>query len=164
MIQLDKLRKFVSALEAAATMNPSLRTVDLQSIHKPTCGTPGCHAGLAKEALDILGVEPISDGYDFCAEAYRLSNYLIGEESAYEPAMSPRELHLCQWAKAHPTEWGSRYGEGMFTSGVAFNRESYTFPARDLVEWWQKVLERLEAKEPRSSKELGSVIPAQEEQ
>ena len=150
MINIDRLRKFVSALEAATTMNPSLRVIDLKSVEPPSCGTPGCHAGLAKEALDILGVDPVFDGYSYEAEAYRLSNYLAGEEAPYEILLPPNDLRLCQWAKNHPIDWGSMLGDYMFSSALAFNRENYSFPSSELVEWWRLVLERLEREQQRS--------------
>ena len=38
----------------------------------------------------------------------------------------------------------------VFSSALAFNRENYSFPSSELVEWWRLVLERLEREQQRS--------------
>lgn len=151
-INIGRLREFVSALKAVTFNNPRLETINMRSIGPPECGTPGCHAGAAMLALDLIGVpypSPIEDPpdrYDFEAEAARLSNFLFEGDSPWWIAQGePSETKLQVWAEQNPEIWGAENGYYMFSSPGAFGLPllEREFPISILVGWWGKVLERL---------------------
>lgn len=142
-INIPGLRLFVGALRQVVETLPEAKTVDLESINPPSCGTPGCHAGLAMLALDLLGVPDYSGGarhYRFRDQASRLSDYLLPAALHDDEGFTAIE----KWAQENLDAWGNHYGDGMFASAIAFGQESNEFPSTVIVDWWEAVLARLE--------------------
>lgn len=147
-INIDNLRLFVGALREVVDTLPEAEHVNMMSTMRPSCGTPGCHAGLAMLALDRLGVPsgPFGNRYSFSLQANRLSYYLMGmdpDEMIDDPMERPV---IAKWAHDNPDDWGCKYGLGMFSSGDAFNKYSDVFPSTVIANWWAAVLARLEKK------------------
>ena len=146
-INVPRLRLFVGALREVVETLPEAAVVDLKSVKPPTCGTPGCHAGLAMLALDLLGVEepPFHFGsYDYSFQALRLSNYLMDDKSDQpEPTTA---LPVSVWAEKNFDAWGGPFGLYMFASPSAFGVHENTFPSAVIVNKWAAVLDRLESK------------------
>ena len=143
-INIPNLRLFVGALREVVDTLPEAEVVNLQSISPPTCGTPGCHAGLAMLALDLLGVPDHSRGGRYCYEdqATRLSDYLIPEMPSFDGNLTTLQL----WSEANPDVWDGECGSGMFSSARAFGQPSAEFPSTVIVDKWAAVLDRLEKK------------------
>lgn len=138
---VNRLREAIEAMKAVVAERPELHVIDIDSTYMPTCGTPGCHAGLTKCALDYLGVPPFLSNYsdyEYLYEADRFARYLGFKEFA----------NLVDWAEYNPNIWGNSYGQFMFTSRRAFNEDSDTFPSKHIIDWWEGVLERLEVQPP----------------
>ena len=142
-INVKNLRLFVGALRQVVETLPEAAVVNLKSIRPPVCGAPGCHAGLAMLALDLLGVPDYSGGaryYRFGDQSSRLSDYLLPAVLHDDEGLTAIE----KWAQENQDAWGNYYGGGMFASPIAFGQTSYAFPSTVIVDKWAAVLTRLE--------------------
>lgn len=148
-IDIERLRRFVSALREVTSSSPASMEVDMTSTkHFSECGTPGCHAALAKEALDILGVESSRmPFYSFQEEGDRLGRFLTTGDPLRFDDRNGYENLVEEWARENPELWGNPYGDYLFCDGIAFAQEGDRFPAQVIVDHWVAVLERLEAAE-----------------
>jgi hypothetical protein len=130
-IKLDRLERYVEALKSVVADFPE---VDMHSLENPECGTPGCHAGLARMALKRCGVKR-GKWVDFSDEADALARYLFRLPRA-------TRITLDDWAGKNADLWGGGYGMFMFSSKHAFGQATNCFPSSVIAEHWAGVLER----------------------
>lgn len=136
---IKALRRAIEAMKEVTADCPELRRVNMINPYLPTCGTPGCHAGLLMATLDYLGYPSIEDevgDYCFEEEATRFAQYL-GFRG---------HIDLECWAFDNPEIWGNKDGDVMFCSSAAFGLKNNKFPSHHIIDWWKEVLQRLEAK------------------
>jgi hypothetical protein len=147
----NKLKQFVNALDA---LSDDVKDWDVAMIssNKPTCGTPGCHAGLIcivaqelPELQDIYMPLCLSESgrrgkrdnqYFFYVWSTALAIFLgfKGEED------------LEMWAAKNYKLWGNTFGRDMFLSQFAFTNGLYKkIKHRDIINHWKQVLKNIEA-------------------
>jgi hypothetical protein len=151
MMNKDKLKELVNALDA---LSDDVKDwgVAMISTNKPTCGTPGCHAGLISivakklpELQDIYMPLYLSESerrgkrdnqYFFYVWADALAEFLgfKGQEG------------LEIWAAKNYKLWGNTFGRDMFLSQFAFTNGLYMkIKHRDIINHWKQVLKNIEA-------------------
>ncbi len=150
MINKNKLKEFVNALDALSDDVKDWR-VAMISTNKPTCNTPGCHAGLISivakklpELQDIYMPLYLSESerrgkrdnqYIFYVWTYALAEFLgfKGKED------------LEVWAVKNPKLWGNTFGRDMFLSQFAFTNGLYMkIKHIDIINHWKQVLKNIE--------------------
>ncbi|CAC9656723.1 hypothetical protein [uncultured Gammaproteobacteria bacterium] len=147
----DKLKQFVDALDA---LSDDIKDwdVDMDSEERPTCGTPGCHAGLIYMAAEDL--PELQDIYErivlskwnSCSYRYEVwSNAL----TVFLGFKNKGGLRL--WANDNPKLWGNRFGEGMFVFRLAFTDDTdKQLTHRDIINHWKQVLKKVEEEEVKN--------------
>ncbi len=149
-IDKNKLKQFVNALDE---LSDDVKDWGVNMINgkKPTCRTPGCHAGLisivAKDLpelqeiykpLYILECEPAEGAesqYVFHIWGRALAVFL-GFKGGHE---------LETWADNNPKLWGNKFGGGMFCCPSAFTNDlPKQLTHRDIIEHWKQVLVNIE--------------------
>ncbi len=148
----DKLKQFVSALDSLSDDVKDMQ-VDMESTKEPTCGTPGCHAGLisivAKKLPELE--EAHLKVFKIHFKTYKeikqdLYVYTIWADALAEFLGFEDILHLTDWAVDNPKLWGNKYGENMFSSWQAFtNDKNKQLTHRDIINHWKQVLVNIEA-------------------
>ncbi len=150
----DKLKELVNALDS---LSDDIKDwgVNMISEEKPTCGTPGCHAGLISiVAKDLPELQ----------EIYKIHLYLtnrVGNQSDYHYSIWADTLaeflgiknrrHLRDWAKNNPKLWGNEFGEWMFCCWSAFVDDSdKKLTHRVILEHWKQVLANIEKRSMRN--------------
>jgi hypothetical protein len=145
----NKLKQFVNALDMLSDDVKDWK-VNMISGEKPTCGTPGCHAGLISiVAKDLPELQ----------EIYKIHLYLtnrVGCQSNYHYSIwadtlaeffgfkNSRDLRF--WAENNPKLWGNKFGEGMFYCPSAFVNDFYKeITHRYIINHWKQVLVNIEA-------------------
>lgn len=147
-LNLARLEAFVEALREVS-QREELAEVDMASAESFSKDRPGCHAALAGEALNLLGVPPRQVKYlrySFQAEGARLGDFLFDEP----PTSSPLSAYyrdggydlLTEWAYTNPDDWGNPHGSGMFCSEEAFGQVDERFPSSVIADHWAEVLQR----------------------
>jgi len=146
-VNLDRLTQFVEGLQA---LPPTV--VNMSSGTKPTCGSPGCHAGLVCLVSGIVpelwelykigcsgGCEN-ETGYYYRMWGAALGAFLLSADPSDGYAS---KLELMELAEAHPEWWGNQDGWGMFSCPSAFGQtHDGPFSHRVIVDHWSEVLER----------------------
>ncbi len=157
----DKLKEFVTALDE---LSDDIKDwdVDMFGTGDPTCGTPGCHAGLvsivAQELPEIQDIytKLIKDEncYIYIIWAKALSEFL-GFETQSDLEFS-EENNLELWADDNPQLWGNECGLLMFSDAIAFTDDANKqLTHRDIIEHWKQVLANIEdEQEFRLDKEI----------
>jgi hypothetical protein len=151
MMNKDKLKQFVSALDSLSDDVKDMQ-VDMESTKEPTCGTPGCHAGLisivAKKLPELE--EAHLKVFKIHFKTYKeikqdLYVYTIWADALAEFLGFEDILHLTDWAVDNPKLWGNKYGENMFSSWRAFTNDEYKqLTHRDIINHWKQVLVNIE--------------------
>ena len=146
----NKLKQFVNALDALSD-DVKDWDVKMESGEKPTCETPGCHAGLISiVAQDLPELQEIYKNLHLleCAPASGSENqyifYVWGRALAiFLGFKCGNELEI--WARKNPELWGNKYGYYMFCAFLAFAEDlSKEITHRDIIEHWKKVLVNLD--------------------
>jgi hypothetical protein len=144
----DRLKEFVNALDA---LSDDVKDMDVEmgSTSKPSCGTPGCHAGLISiVAKDLPKLQDIYECLYFLQWNIRGSRY---EYSIWADALAEflgfsEEKDLECWAKDNPKIWGNKYGYDMFSARLAFTDDkSKEITHRYIIEHWKQVLVNIES-------------------
>ncbi len=145
----DKLKELVNALDE---LSDDVKDwgVNMGSGKKPTCNTPGCHAGLisivAKDLPELQEIHKIhlyltnrvgcQSNYHYSIWADTLAEFL--------GFVDKRDLRV--WAKDNPKLWGNRDGYNMFCSFFAFTYDlNKQLTHRDIINHWKQVLKNIEA-------------------
>lgn len=131
----DRIDEFVAAIRE---INGD-RMVDMDSVYKPSCNTPGCHAGEAFLALNHIGFPEspyaLRGVYRYSFEAMRLSSFLFENAESYQP--------IEFWAENYPELWGNDKGLHMFSQGEAFEQDDQVFPYTVIADHWEGVAKRI---------------------
>ena len=148
----NKLKQFVNAL---GELSDEVKDWDvkMESTEEPTCGTPGCHAGLISiVAKDLPGLEEAhlkvfkihsKDFKDIKQDFYL---YSIWADALAEFLGIKGEKDLTVWAAKNPKLWGNKNGDYMFCSRRAFTDDkSKQLTHRDIINHWKQVLKNIEA-------------------
>lgn len=154
----NKLKKFVIKLNSLPDSVKN-NEVNMLSTFKPTCDTPGCHAGLIsivatylpelKECYHVVckhfaDIYPNRRAYDYNYSNWaRALNLFLGFELT-EVELS--NLPLCKWARDNEEIWGRKDGDYMFSSGRAFGQYSDFFNHRVIINQWSSVCDILNKK------------------
>ncbi len=142
----NKLKEFVNALDA---LSDDVKDMDVEmgNTNKPSCGTPGCHAGLISiVAKDLPELQDIYECLYFLQWNIRGSRY---EYSIWADALAvflgfKNMRDLRDWAKDNPKLWGNRSGYNLFCSRLAFIDDAYEqLTHRDIINHWKQVLVNL---------------------
>jgi hypothetical protein len=152
MMNKDRLKELVNALDELSDDIKDMG-VDMGSTKEPSCGTPGCHAGLISiVALDLPGLEEAHlIGFKMYFKAYKeikqdLYLYALWADALAEFLGFSEEKDLECWAKDNPKIWGNKYGYDMFSGRLAFtNDEDKILKHRDIINHWKQVLKNIEA-------------------
>ena len=121
--------KFKTLLEALDCLPSEIKNniIDMASTHEPTCGTPGCFAGLISiVAKDIPELEEIykssreyNGEYSYQKWADALGTYL--ECDGYANTETDIETSFEGWVNDHPAVWGESPNR-VFSSNAAFGK------------------------------------------
>ncbi|CAC9648362.1 hypothetical protein [uncultured Gammaproteobacteria bacterium] len=145
-IDKNKLKQFVNALDA---LSDDIKDwdVDMGSEERPTCNTPGCHAGLIYMAAEDL--PELQDIYErivlskwkSCSYRYEVwSNAL----TVFLGFIDGRGLE--SWANDNPKLWGNRFGGRMFVFDLAFTDDTdKQLTHRYIINHWKQVLVNIES-------------------
>ena len=111
-MDIENFKIFVEALEALPEEIKNNK-VDMKSTFEPTCGSPGCFAGLISiVANDIPELKKI---YDFDEYSY----------SAWSLALDAfLNCRFNVWAKRNRKAWGNVHGGRLYSDISAFGKES----------------------------------------
>jgi hypothetical protein len=152
----DRLKEFVNALDE---LSDDVKDwgVKMESGEKPTCETPGCHAGLISiVAQDLPELQDIYKNHIYFTK-------VGGDESEYHYNIwvdtltdflgFSEEKDLGCWAKDNPKLWGNKYGGDMFVFDIAFIDDTKAYiddlakqlTHRDIINHWKQVLVNIEA-------------------
>ncbi len=147
----NKLKQFVSAL---GELSDEVKDwdVEMESTKEPTCGTPGCHAGLISiVAKDLPGLEEAHlKVFKIHFKTYKeikqdLYVYSIWADALAEFLGFEDILHLTDWAVDNPKLWGNKYGDYMFCGRRAFTDDkSKQLTHIDIINHWKQVLKKVE--------------------
>jgi hypothetical protein len=144
----NKLKQFVSALDELSD-DVKDWDVKMESGEKPTCETPGCHAGLISiVAQDLPELQDIYKNHIYFTK-------VGGDESEYHYNIwvdtltdflgFSEEKDLECWAKDNPKIWGNKFGRDMFMTAVAFTDDTNKhLTHRDIINHWKQVLVNLD--------------------
>ncbi len=162
--QLTKYIKALNALPEPIKNN----SVCMFSVEAPTCNTPGCHAGLISIVAQYLPElqECYNNSLDFDGERY-FQEYKNNRPYSYSRWADALALYLgfpfdetehtrealMRWADSNPYYWGNIYGDGMFNSHLAFDRETDFFPHSIIIEQFTAMTTRVMS--DRLNKKLG---------
>ncbi len=147
MMNKDKLKEFVNALDA---LSDDIKDMDVEmgNTNKPSCGTPGCHAGLISiVAKELPKLQEIYERLYFLQWNIRGSRY---EYSIWADALAEflgfkNMRDLRDWAKDNPKLWGNRSGYNLFCSRLAFIDDAYKQLTHiDIINHWKQVLVNLD--------------------
>jgi hypothetical protein len=147
MINKNKLKEFVNALDA---LSDDVKDMDVEmgNTNKPTCGTPGCHAGLISiVAEELPELQEIYERIFFSHWNLKYSHYeyTIWADALAEFLGFSEEKDLECWAKDNPKIWGNKYGYDMFSARLAFTDDkSKHLTHRDIINHWKQVLKNIE--------------------
>ncbi len=144
----DKLKEFVNALDE---LSDDVKDwgVKMESGEKPTCETPGCHAGLISiVAQDLPELQDIYKNHIYFTK-------VGGDESEYHYNIwvdtltdflgFSEEKDLECWAKDNPKLWGNKFGRDMFMTAVAFTDDTNKHLTHiDIINHWKQVLVNLD--------------------
>ena len=121
--------KFKTLLEALDRLPSEIKNniIDMSSIFEPTCGTPGCFAGLISiVANDIPELKEIykssheyNGDYSYHGWANALGTYL--ECDGYANTETDIETSFEGWVNEHPAVWGESPNR-VFSSNAAFGK------------------------------------------
>jgi hypothetical protein len=147
----NKLKQFVNALDELSD-DVKDWDVEMESTKEPTCGTPGCHAGLISiVAKDLPGLEEAHlKVFKIHFKTYKeikqdLYVYTIWADALAEFLGFEDILHLTDWAVDNPKLWGNKYGDYMFCARLAFTDDkSKHLTHRDIINHWKQVLKNIE--------------------
>lgn len=182
------IRKVIDNLKKAVVMDGQL---DMGCVSVNTlghvCGTTHCHGGwYAVVACDLTMGLCYTDGSEQMNTDLGFTEPVLGMIHYYRQAGFPMTFgltqieknkvfelykkgdHVINWAKSNPHLWGNRYGEGMFSSEVAFASEEKPNGAatlQDIVDHWEGVYERVVADEEKDRKDITkelAVLPPDE--
>ena len=137
-LNLERLREFVTLLKAADYPNSH---VDMYAGIEPSCGTPGCHAGMVAIALAPYKnryYDSPNGVYNYEAWAYALARFLFNDDTADAEDLSEYMGPDNAWL------WGNDNGVYMFISGAAFGWVADIFPHQVIIDHWERVLNRYE--------------------
>ena len=141
----EHLNTFVTALALVATEE----IVDMDSINRGNCGTPGCHGWLVFRTLNYIEGVDDEAPYDFGAQAYRLENFLETGKRTPQSELNHDDFAssgaLSKFAKAHPEWWGNSHGIDMFYEIEAFlpqRQKRALITELDIYNWWAAVAKR----------------------
>lgn len=137
-----KLKDFTQTLSQISNLE-ALKQVNMFSVEEPSCGTPGCFAGLVRASLDSIGVQRVTKRYNFTVEAVRLSQFLFDSVEPRDALFNPVKTIVCRWAETHTGIWGNRWGLYMFSSGDAYGGPPVILQSTQIADHWQGVYERL---------------------
>ncbi len=118
--------------------------VDMGSVDKPLCGTPGCHAGLI--SIVAKDLPELQDIYNDCRVHNKSYEYDAWADTLAD-FLGFNDMHdLNDWADSYPKIWGNEHGVAMFDLAKAFtDDESKQLTHRDIINHWKQVLVNLEA-------------------
>jgi hypothetical protein len=148
----NKLKQFVNALDELSD-DVKDWDVEMESTKEPTCGTPGCHAGLISiVAKDLPELQEIHKIHLYltnrvgCQSNY---HYSIWADTLAEFLGIKNRTHLREWAKDNPKLWGNKFGEVMFMAAATFTDDTGNLPKqlthRGIINHWKQVLKNIEA-------------------
>jgi hypothetical protein len=150
----NKLKEYVNALDA---LSDDIKDWDvaMMSTNEPSCGTPGCHAGLISiVAKDLPELEETHlKVFKIYFKVYKeikpdLYVYSIWADALAEFLGFSEEKDLKCWAKDNPKLWGNIFGGNMFMDAVAFTDDtddkSKKLTHRDIINHWKQVLVNIE--------------------
>jgi hypothetical protein len=142
----NKLKELVNALDELSD-DVKDWDVTMESGEKPTCDTPGCHAGLISiVAQDLPELQDIHKKYRIGARVnpdyYNFNSW--GNALAIFLGVVCRG-NLERWAENNPKLWGNKFGRDMFNSWQAFtNDKNKWLTHRDIINHWKQVLVNIE--------------------
>ena len=147
----NKLKQFVNALDELRDYIKDMDVI-MGSTKEPTCGTPGCHAGLisivAKKLPELE--ETHLKVFKIHFKAYKeikqdLYVYSIWADALAEFLGFKGEEDLEAWARDNPKLWGNKFGRDMFMTAVAFTDDTNKhLTHRDIINHWKQVLVNLD--------------------
>ncbi len=150
----DKLKEFVNALDMLSD-DVKDWDVEMESGEKPTCDTPGCHAGLISiVAKDLPELQDIHKKYRIGARVnpdYYNFNSWSNALAIFLGVVCRGNLE--RWAENNPKLWGNKYGGDMFVFDIAFIDDTKAYiddlakqlTHRDIINHWKQVLVNIEA-------------------
>ncbi|CAC9643135.1 hypothetical protein [uncultured Gammaproteobacteria bacterium] len=147
----NKLKQFVNALDE---LSDDVKNMDVRMIStsEPTCGTPGCHAGL----ISIVAKEfpEMKDTYKrllilklgIKCNNFTLYSFQIWADTLTDFLGFKDRFGLMDWAVDNPKLWGNNRGDDMFCSRLAFTNDEYKQLTHiDIINHWKQVLKKVEA-------------------
>ncbi len=156
-MKTTKLTEYTKALNALPEEIKN-NSVHMLTTEAPTCITPGCHAGLVSIVAQYLPElqECYNKTPDFDGERY-FQEYKINRPYSYTRWADALALYLgfqfdetehirealMRWANSNPYYWGNLYGGGMFTSHIAFDRETDCFPHSVIIDHFTAMTTRV---------------------
>jgi hypothetical protein len=132
-VVMKVLAERVTALATALNLLPEINEeVRMTSISEPTCGTPGCHAGLLWLAMEF---SEKGQSYSWMTSAHKTAKFLFADDRATMD-------DLMWFADRNPEWWGNNCGGFMFANGMAFGERVNSFEEWKIAEHWLHVAER----------------------
>ncbi len=152
--QLTKYTKALNALPDEIKNN----LVNMGSLDDPTCGAPGCHAGLI--SLAAVELQELRECYNKICEMQSIYNEGYPRdftEYSYTYWADALSLYLgfpfdkieytyyglTRWARDNPYFWGNLDGLGMFSSSKAFGQDKDNFPHSVIIDHFTVMSDRL---------------------
>ncbi len=152
--QLTKYTKALNALPEPIKNN----SVCMFSVEAPSCNTPGCHAGLVSIVAQYLPElqECYNNTLEFDGEKY-YQEYKNNRPYSFSRWADALALYLgfpfddtehtsealSRWARDNPYYWGNIYGDGMFNSNIAFDKETDSFPHSVIIDHFTVMTNRV---------------------
>jgi hypothetical protein len=147
MMNEDKLKQLVNALDELSD-DVKDWDVNMRNGAEPTCGTPGCHAGL----ISIVS-EELPELQEIYERLYFLQWNIRGNRYEYDMWADALAIFLgfvdmedlMDWAKDNPKIWGNEHGFHMFSFRRAFtDKTNKKLTHRDIINHWKQVLVNIE--------------------
>lgn len=122
-MKTERFKILVEALEALPE-DVKNNIVIMGSMYEPTCGTPGCFAGLisivANDIPELKQVYVLDNSYNYNYWAKALGEYLEGNVSPCRTTGERSSFEV--WAQENPGIWGNENGAYVFSSACSFGR------------------------------------------
>jgi hypothetical protein len=152
----DKLKQFVTALDSLSE-NIKDWDVAMISTKEPTCGTPGCHAGLISiVAKDLTEMKDTYKRLLILKLGIKCNNFALYSFHIWADTLTDflgfkDRFGLMDWARDNPKLWGNKRGDDMFCSHLAFtDYEDKEITHRDIINHWKQVLKNIEEEEVKN--------------